>query len=71
MKEDFSEELNAYKEDNDNLNSDIEEIQELLKTKEKMLEDKNNEITILKQIITDKDKEVIDLIHLRIIRYTG
>lgn len=58
MKADFSEELNVFKEENEQLNSIVEEMQELVKTKEIMMEDKNNEINNLKQVITDNDKEV-------------
>lgn len=40
------------------LQGDVQDLQSLLETKEKMLEDKNQEISQLKQGHIDKDKEV-------------
>ena len=62
MKLDFEDELNDLREENDQLNTDIEELQEILKTKDTMLDDKNEEIKELKETIEQKEQEMINRI---------
>ena len=58
MKAEMDEEINALKDEADQLAADLDQAHHTIKTKDTMLEDKNQEIGSLKAALADKDDEI-------------